>query len=77
MTPAFAYGSLFEVMDYESDYVNDSLQEWWKRARCRLGGKEKHYLDTFVILVSWMLWKQRNARVFQNPNKQFTVPGSD
>jgi hypothetical protein len=56
-------------MDYESDYANDSLQEWWKRARCRLRGKEKCYLDMFVILVSWRLWKQWNARVFQNPNK--------
>ena len=32
----------------------------------------KRGYDTFVILVGWELWKQRNARVFNRVQKQRT-----
>jgi hypothetical protein len=37
--------------------------------------KEKKGFDSLVILVSWRLWRQRNARVFQNASNQFSVMG--
>jgi hypothetical protein len=62
-------------IDIAAPMVNDSLQEWWKVARGRFKRKEKHGFDALVILISWRLWKQRNARVFNNPRKQFSVQG--
>jgi hypothetical protein len=53
--------------------VQDSLQEWWKAARGRFRKKEKQGFDALVILITWRLWKQRNARVFNNPRKQFSM----
>jgi hypothetical protein len=52
--------------------ASDSLQSWWFEARKRFGKKEKRGFDTLVILISWRLWKQRNARVFGNITRQFS-----
>jgi hypothetical protein len=52
--------------------VTDSLQSWWFEVRKRFGRKEKRGFDTLVILISWRLWKQRNARVFDNISRQFS-----
>ena len=37
--------------------------------------KDKRAFDTIVILFAWRLWKQRNARAFNNPAGQFSVEG--
>uniref|UniRef100_A0A0E0CVM4 Uncharacterized protein n=1 Tax=Oryza meridionalis TaxID=40149 RepID=A0A0E0CVM4_9ORYZ len=31
--------------------------------------KEKIAFDTLVLLVCWMIWKERNMRVFQNQSR--------
>jgi hypothetical protein len=62
-------------IDIAAPTVHDSLQEWWKAARGRFRKKEKQGFDALVILITWRLWKQRNARVFNNPRKQFLVQG--
>lgn len=38
--------------------------DWWLAARNNLPKEQKRGLDTLVILVCWLLWKERNARVF-------------
>jgi hypothetical protein len=53
----------------------DSMQTWWLQARECFSSKDRKGFDTLVILISWRLWKQRNARVFQNLNKQYSVEG--
>ena len=42
-------------------------------ARSRVRRKDRHRFDSLVILVAWLLWKQRNARVFGNIRDQCTV----
>jgi hypothetical protein len=32
--------------------------------------KDRRKFDTLIILVAWMLWKQRNAVVFGNTRDQ-------
>lgn len=42
----------------------DTFVEWWLRARSGFQGKHKRGFDSVVIGAAWMLWKQRNAKVF-------------
>jgi hypothetical protein len=62
-------------IDVDIPCAQDSLQNWWKNARGRFRKKEKQGFDALVILITWRLWKQRNARVFNNHRKQFSVQG--
>lgn len=42
------------------------FEEWWLSTREQVSQGDRRKFDSPVILVSWMLWKQRNARVFAN-----------
>jgi hypothetical protein len=54
---------------------DDSTHSWWLATRKRIGTQERRSFDSLVILVCWRVWKQRNARVFLDQRRQFTVPG--
>ncbi|RLN35203.1 hypothetical protein C2845_PM03G13260 [Panicum miliaceum] len=41
-------------------------REMVSTCKSSLSKQQKKRLDTAVMLVSWMLWKERNARVFSN-----------
>jgi hypothetical protein len=42
-----------------------SVKEWWKEVIHRRGPQRKA-LSSLAMLVSWEIWKERNARVFRN-----------
>lgn len=42
-----------------------SLADWWLRARGHLLSEDRPAFDSMVLLVTWFLWKERNARVFR------------
>jgi hypothetical protein len=44
----------------------DTLLDWWLRSRKRIAKLRRKAFDSFVFLVSWKLWLERNARVFRN-----------
>jgi hypothetical protein len=46
-----------------------SFEEWWLAARELIRKEYRRRFDSLVILMSWMLWKQRNGRVFGNTRK--------
>jgi hypothetical protein len=52
---------------------NTNLEIWWTEARKRLRREDRRYFDTLVLLVAWTLWKQRNARVFGNIERQLST----
>jgi hypothetical protein len=64
-------------LQVELPAADDQWNEWWLSTRARVRTPERRAFDThtLVILVSWRLWKQRNARVFDNLRGQFSVEG--
>lgn len=42
------------------------LSAWWMDARCQVPKEQRKGFDLAVLLVSWMMWKERNSRVFNN-----------
>jgi hypothetical protein len=50
---------------------SDSAWEaWWLSARKHVLKRDGRKFDSMIILTAWMLWKQRNARVFGNTREQ-------
>ena len=38
---------------------------WWLQSRKQLRKQMRKPFDSLVILVTWILWKERNQRIFQ------------
>ena len=51
-----------------------SIADFWLTQRAKLHGKQKKCLDSCIMLVSWMIWKERNLRIFnQDPTDLRTL----
>jgi hypothetical protein len=50
---------------------NTNLERWWTETRKRR--EDRRGFDTFVLLVAWALWKQRNAHVFGYLQRQLST----
>jgi hypothetical protein len=54
----------------EEPNEHSRLETWWLEVRGRIRVKDRPWFDTLVILTSWTVWKQRNARVFGNTSEE-------
>ena len=52
--------------------ADDKLIEWWPDVRCRVPKPQRKGFDSLVLLTVWMLWKERNSRVFQRSAESVT-----
>jgi hypothetical protein len=43
-----------------------SVRSWWARLRSGLDNERRSGMDSLFALVSWQIWKERNARCFRN-----------
>ena len=52
-----------------------SFADWWKNAERRLPKQHRKGFNSLCILGAWILWKHRNACVFEgaSPNLQVAV----
>lgn len=48
------------------------LDVWWMEARGALSGALRRSFDSVVLLVSWIIWKERNRRTFDSLSKSTT-----
>ena len=44
--------------------LSSVLSSWWMDSRDALPGTLRRAFDSVLLLVSWRIWKERNARVF-------------
>jgi len=42
-----------------------STISWWRRLRALSDGEQQKGMDSLFALVSWQIWKERNARCFR------------
>ena len=45
--------------------ATQSIISWWRRLRADWNGVQRSGIDSLFALVSWEVWKQRNARCFR------------
>lgn len=45
------------------------LADWWQQTRADVPGSLRRGFDSLVLLVSWVIWKERNRRTFDNVAK--------
>lgn len=50
--------------------VDSSFLEWWLEQRLRFWKEERRGFDSLVTCAAWLLWEQKNARVFNRPEQQ-------
>jgi len=56
--------------DAVSPSTNDqSLVVWWTSARKNIQKQDRQCFDTVVVLTCWMIWKERNNRIFDRQAK--------
>jgi len=46
------------------DHRYFDLADWWNASRKKLQKAERKCFDSLVVLVSWLLWNERNRRIF-------------
>jgi hypothetical protein len=46
-----------------------ALADWWLRRRKKIFMDHRKGFDSFVVLMVWLIWKERNARVFHGASR--------
>jgi hypothetical protein len=57
-------------LNFEEPQRQSTLKSWWMAERRTLQGKRQQDFDTLVCTISYTLWKNRNAWVFENARRQ-------
>jgi hypothetical protein len=48
------------------------MPDWWLFQRKQIGKGQREGFDSLVVLTCWLLWKERNARVFNKVSMRAT-----
>lgn len=58
--------SKVSLQEHTPGQADTVLQEWWEKVEAATPGYKRAGFNTIVLLVSWWLWKHRNACVFDH-----------
>ena len=51
-------------LDTSTWHLFDSIHEWWA-STCTVGTSDRKVKASITMLVSWVIWNERNTRLFQ------------
>ena len=54
-----------QFQGYLPDNRDQEFTGWWRKAAKRVPKEKKKGFNTLIILGAWLLWKHRNACVFE------------
>jgi hypothetical protein len=57
-------------LQFEAPLRDSTVQQWWSEERGKFRDKEPHWFDSLVCTAEHALWKNRNARCFNNVHQQ-------
>ncbi|GJN40287.1 hypothetical protein PR202_gb29485 [Eleusine coracana subsp. coracana] len=57
---------------FDKSWPTDIQGDWWRKAVKRVPKKNKKGLNSTIIMVAWVLWKHRNACVFDGVQANMT-----
>jgi hypothetical protein len=49
---------------YVTPCPSSVLADWWMAAQKRFAKLERHCFDSLVVLIFWIIWNERNRRIF-------------
>lgn len=52
--------------------ADSSLADWWMSSRKWINKVDRKSFDSVVILISWSIWFERNARTFNREKQTVT-----
>ena len=53
-------------------HIDSTMADWWLQTRAAVPETFRRGFDSLVLLVSWVIWKERNNRTFNNAAKTTT-----
>jgi len=75
-TSRMVWFSVFRRLGWQSATPTDRticFVDWWSHARKQRARGDRRCFDTLVILVSWLIWKERNRRTFDHHARSHEV----
>lgn len=58
--------NLAQILQLGDLPVSDNLTDFWLAVRQRVPSSLRNGFDSCFMLISWMIWKERNARIFDH-----------
>jgi hypothetical protein len=60
-------------INFTVPHVNSTITDWWTGERKRFSKQDRVLFDGLVCIVGYAIWKNRNAWVFGNTQRQHSA----
>uniref|UniRef100_I1PS25 Uncharacterized protein n=1 Tax=Oryza glaberrima TaxID=4538 RepID=I1PS25_ORYGL len=62
---------------FQTPADENTLADWWLATRRCFRTSYRTDFDSAFMLICWLIWKERNARIFQHVSKTLDQPAED